>query len=312
MTELFYAGVGSRETPEQIQMLMQMEVARLAGLGYTVRTGGADGADNAFEVAAKASDRPCQVYLPWRGFNGRSGAVRGNFVAAEAMAAKVHPGWSFLSQGARKLHARNCFQILGEQLNRPVSFVLCWTKDGAQNESETNGKTGGTRTAIVLADRLGIPVINMANEGWQGRLLNVLDDVAQREYPLHVDVSLAGVPRATPSPKPVVSGSMLSPAEIVAERAENLKIALSCSAHLSFEDARFVTSYKHLVEGGFGRSADESRLIHLTVAQGNYLAVVGRKAKAILAQQRRDSVRYAAEAELGRTRAERFNMRQAA
>ena len=51
MTEVakYYTGIGSRETPDSILSLFNDIVFQLAGLGYTLRSGGADGADTAFE-----------------------------------------------------------------------------------------------------------------------------------------------------------------------------------------------------------------------------------------------------------------------
>lgn len=63
-----YAGVGSRETPHEILALMT-DVAKILGQhGWTLRSGGARGADTAFEDGAKGFKR--EIYLPWRGFNG--------------------------------------------------------------------------------------------------------------------------------------------------------------------------------------------------------------------------------------------------
>lgn len=59
-------------------------------------------------------------------------------------------------------------------LETPVAFVLCWTKDGAMTESDVTKNTGGTGTAIKLAARMGIPVINMYHDDWLQQLKTVL------------------------------------------------------------------------------------------------------------------------------------------
>lgn len=163
-----YAGVGSRSTPKDVCERMRRIAARLEALGWILRSGAADGADTAFEsgVSDRYAAHLAEVYLPWRGFSGRqpishTDPTSAQLESALKMAETLHPAWSRLGTGPRKLHARNCFQILGLDLDRPVKVVICWTADGAQTEKETNSKTGGTRTAIVLADRHGIPVINL-------------------------------------------------------------------------------------------------------------------------------------------------------
>lgn len=161
-----YAGVGSRQTPEPILQIMEKIGRRLAERGFLLRTGGAKGADQAFELGARATGGAVEVFLPWPGYNGyglEAGVYRGPLsTEAFQLAQEVHPAWANLSSGVRKLHARNMHQILGPSLDNPVRFVICWTLDGAETEAECSLDTGGTGTAIRLASRYGIPVINLS------------------------------------------------------------------------------------------------------------------------------------------------------
>ncbi|NVZ11741.1 hypothetical protein HW932_21060 [Allochromatium humboldtianum] len=129
--------------------------------GYTLRSGAANGADCAFEAG---SDR-CEIYLPWPGFNGHESERHHLSDEAMRLAEQLHPAWAQLSPAARKLMARNGYQILGADLRSPVDFVVCWTPDGSQTEAERSRLTGGTGQAIALADRWGIPVFNLARPG---------------------------------------------------------------------------------------------------------------------------------------------------
>ena len=69
-----YAGIGSRETPVPILVDMRSLAQDLAAGGWTLRTGGADGADIAFETGHRSGGGAdaLEVYLPWNGYNGRS------------------------------------------------------------------------------------------------------------------------------------------------------------------------------------------------------------------------------------------------
>lgn len=152
-----YCGIGSRETPKDMLDLMTAYDLVAAKQGLTLRSGGADGADTAFERGCDLGGGSKIIYIPWNGFNGRRkherGVTCGYTTAAEAMASRYHPNWSACSQGARGLHARNCYQVLGVTLADPVTHVVCWTKGGS-------GK-GGTGQAIRLAHDNGIPVFDM-------------------------------------------------------------------------------------------------------------------------------------------------------
>jgi len=149
-----YAGIGSRSTPEAIQTLMKDIAERLAIRGWTLRSGGADGADKAFENGCDIQNGKKEIFIPWNKFNGSSSSLFPPSDEALMIACKIHPAWKNLSGPAKLLHARNCHQILGQNLDDPVSVVICWTQDGKV--------VGGTATAIKIAEERNIPVLNLA------------------------------------------------------------------------------------------------------------------------------------------------------
>jgi hypothetical protein len=165
-----YAGIGSRRTPETILATMERLGTLLATQGYTVRSGAADGADMAFEKGAVAANGSTEIWLPWKGFNKHTDTGLYPEQIHYNLASTIHPAWDYLSQGPRALHARNTGQVLGKDLQTPVQFVLCYTPDGAESERKISKNTGGTGTAIRVADRFNIPVINMYNDNWLERL----------------------------------------------------------------------------------------------------------------------------------------------
>lgn len=168
-----YAGIGSRETPESVMKAMTKIASTLQDL-YTMRSGGADGADMAFEKGI--SNGNMEIYLPWRGFNGNKSPLYGNpKTEAMAIAAEFHKKWDSLSDAAKKLMTRNVHQILGKDLTDPVAFVLCWTRDGCEEHQHRTRNTGGTGQAISIASELGVNVINMKNMFWKDRLEQQLE-----------------------------------------------------------------------------------------------------------------------------------------
>jgi hypothetical protein len=147
-----YAGIGSRETPQEILVLMSEAAKALCIQGYTLRSGGAPGADAAFESGVYDHKKK-EIYLPWRSFNCNTSTRHRVTDEALLLAGKYHPAWDKLPHGARKLMGRNCYQVLGDDLNSPSDFVLCWTKNGKD--------VGGTAQAIRIAKDKGIPVFNL-------------------------------------------------------------------------------------------------------------------------------------------------------
>lgn len=193
----FYTGIGSRETPPEILEQMQAVAYRLAHQGFTLRSGRAKGADAAFQRGAydyaKALDEEgvkvvsekmkniARIYVPWEKF---------------CLENKLHPKWlrnvaiveknapdfyakaidtlktvmnqdhfNACSTGAKRLHVRNTFQILGDLLDKPSEVLLYWAPMNADGTPK-----GGTRTAVMLARLHKVPTINMAEPDWEKQL----------------------------------------------------------------------------------------------------------------------------------------------
>lgn len=168
----YYAGVGSCDTPIEICQMMTEIARNLRAKGFHLRSGGAPRADDAFAEGAGAGAR--SIYVPWLGFNGLPNT---DVILAPALpkwsdaliiAEEAHPAWEKCSQGARKLLARNVFQILGDDLFDPVEFVIGWTRN-----AKGRGGTGQTyRIANLLPEPP--PIYDLADprvyakfrEGW--------------------------------------------------------------------------------------------------------------------------------------------------
>lgn len=135
----FYAGIGSRETPVNILSDMHAIAIKLSERGWILRSGGARGADSAFERGASNN---CCIFTA-------------NDATQESIdyTAQFHPAWNKCSGYAKLLHARNAMIILGEHLDDPVKFVICWTPDGKDS--------GGTGQAIRIARHNKIPIYNL-------------------------------------------------------------------------------------------------------------------------------------------------------
>ena len=135
----YYAGIGSRETPKDVLRLCTTLATELSLLGYVLRSGGAKGADTAFEKGSNAHEI----------FTANSTIPQWAFDTVD----KYHPASNRLDSYSRKLHARNAMILLGEDGNTLVDFIVCWT---------ANGKiVGGTGQALRMTKDYNIPVYNL-------------------------------------------------------------------------------------------------------------------------------------------------------
>ncbi len=154
-----FAGIGSRETPQECLEILRDACEYLANKGYILRSGGADGADSWCEKGCDLANGEKEIYLPWKGFNYNNSNLYlenlKNYEQAKEIAAKYHPAWGRLRESVKLLMGRNCHQILGKSLDNPVKFVLCYCV-------VKNGEfMGGTGQACRHAKDLNIPIFNL-------------------------------------------------------------------------------------------------------------------------------------------------------
>jgi hypothetical protein len=191
--EKFYTGVGSRETPAEYLAIMTELATYLNKTGWTLRSGGSWGADEAFQ---KGVSNYSNIFLPRLNWRKEDGIV-GRFIddtelVREAMYIvskfDLHEDWDNLlnSRGdgglmTVKLHTRNVFQVLGDNLRNPSKFLVCYTNDGAIDLSEMTRGTGGTRTAMRLACHFNVPIFNLKRPEHKLRILNWIEEMKEKD-----------------------------------------------------------------------------------------------------------------------------------
>jgi hypothetical protein len=170
---IYYAGIGSRETPDEILTIFENIGSYLAQKSFILRSGGAEGADQAFERGCDKANGKKEIYLPWKNFEGSNSNLIVQQGKAYEIAEKLHPYWHNLKDGARKLQARNSHQVLGKDLNTPSSFIVCWTKNGKD--------VGGTAQAIRIARHYEIPIFNAGGykdiDEFRNELFNFIKEI---------------------------------------------------------------------------------------------------------------------------------------
>jgi hypothetical protein len=166
-----YAGIGSRRTPQDVCVLMAACGRVFGERGWTLRSGAADGADEAFETGAMMSPTRPEIYLPWRNFNGHDSAdLDKPSDEAYGIARKYHPRWQYLKPPVRSLLARDAHQVLGRNLDDPVTMIVCWTPDGTMDGEGPD--SGGTGMALRIArgEAPDVIVFNLAIPAHRARI----------------------------------------------------------------------------------------------------------------------------------------------
>ncbi len=186
-----WTGVGSQETPQDLQTLMFFLGFEFSDRGRVFRSGHARGADTFFEegvieyATKKQVQMPAQIFLPQPNFNRTQADGKVYFhipeenpIYQEAMdiAKRVHPAWNKCNDFARRAHTRNAFQVLGPNLDDPSDYLVCWSIPAL------NGKvSGGTNTAWCIAHEFGVKCYNLYHEAQVKKALDFLE-ITQQKY----------------------------------------------------------------------------------------------------------------------------------
>ena len=186
--------IGSRQLEQKQEYFKDVKLCynvcmRLAQLGVTFTSGlcelGMDGiAQKAYSKAVDlglASESQFEVYVA-DDYNIRKSKLPRKHLAitrnkdliseTERIASEVHPAWERCNEWARGMHSRNCHQILGYDLKSPVDAVICWTPQG--------NMVGGTRTALMIAMREGIPIFNLGCDNKEDVLQQIKSFLLER------------------------------------------------------------------------------------------------------------------------------------
>lgn len=159
---IHYAGIGSRKTPIKELQIMELLGEHLSNKAH-LRSGGALGADQAFALKAKNKTifyaKDCKEwcldtvikYLP------------------EGITKEKFQTWKPYIQ---QLLGRNMMQILGENGDSPVDFVICYC-----DLDYKSFKSGGTGYAVRCAIDHNIKVFNIKDKNQLKALLEYIRNI---------------------------------------------------------------------------------------------------------------------------------------
>lgn len=193
---IVYAGIGSRRTPPDVLDTMTEVARKLAERAWILRSGNAEGADEAFEKGAPIP--LLESYLPWAKTSVPHGIVHDSPEMAKLMqttyTTESGTPWSpSMKRSVTQLMTRNGNQIFGTDFSEPTDVVVCYTPYG--------DPVGGTRQAIKLAGLAGIPVLNLGVKQWEGASVDQIVDEAVRLATEHRELIQVPVQEDAPAPQ---------------------------------------------------------------------------------------------------------------
>lgn len=179
-TNMRIAMTGSLNAPEKVLSTLSEIAFRLTSSGCLITSGFAEGAEQA--AAAGAVPGRINLFLPWPKYNLHPGGpgvyipppegrrerlafeqmLRGTQVISKPIWKAAmdeillrYPSIADSFPGSRRLASRSYLQVLGEDLETPVDFLVCWAP------KDDNGVKGGGRYAYEIAMSRNIPCYNI-------------------------------------------------------------------------------------------------------------------------------------------------------
>lgn len=174
-----YTGIGARDTPDFILKDMERIGRALASQGFELRSGNAEGADQAFARGANGlAPALVTLYLPWYSFHQEAIHPENTVYThpapwtesiARKSSAELGRNWPS-SQGQQKLLSRNVHQIMGvNQGDGDSLFVICWTRGASM--------VGGTSYALQLAIKRNVKIHNLADRATREAVMNRVREI---------------------------------------------------------------------------------------------------------------------------------------
>lgn len=172
-----YAATGNQNPPPEVLSRIESVVRRLNQMGFTARTGGFEGVEEAVEKTSAKKE----VHLPWKGFNDKESKFTWTKERATSVARMFQPGFDALKKPVQTFLAKNARLILGDSVASPALFLIVWTEDGCNTIKRRNAQTGFAGHPIAIASALGIPIYNFQNPEDERRLNEYLDHLVLPE-----------------------------------------------------------------------------------------------------------------------------------
>lgn len=161
-----YAATGNKDCPPEILRKFEELAKMLETQGYTARIGGLEGIEETVEKTQVKQE----LILPFKEFNQKQSKFTWASERAFAIAKMFHPTFDSIKKGAQYFLAKNARLILGDKMNSPALFLICWTEDGAESAREKTSRTGFSGHPIAIASAIGIPIFNLGKPDAEQRL----------------------------------------------------------------------------------------------------------------------------------------------
>lgn len=165
----FYVGCGSRQAPEPILKLMTALAGVLSDRGVYLHTSEQPGPDTAFRRGSRGK---FWTFIPDNDSGESLCGITSDLTpggAAVTLARRLNP--SFVAMGLQDKRWEIAANSIALGLDGgQAKMLITWTPDGAIDSSTITPQTGHVARYLRLAERYGIPVINLARRAHRDKV----------------------------------------------------------------------------------------------------------------------------------------------
>ena len=155
-----YAGIGSRETPAEVQGIMRALAAKMEQDNWLLRSGGARGADAAFE-AGVSNPAHRAIFLPGQSFNGRRAGPGGYYDAQQL------PGWTEALGTVTRYHPSRGYQLAATEMAQSGGLPLATVEEKRRRFGPKTDRSGRPLTLEEEASGVALGVSLQARNAMQ-------------------------------------------------------------------------------------------------------------------------------------------------
>lgn len=167
--------LSTHDISEDIHNMATTLSSKLIELGYVFRYSGDTRSKTESAIFTIAKNKS-EVYLPWKKFNlNVKPTVARPKDYAYKHAAIYHKKINDMSPTVKNFLARSIHIMLGEDLLTPLTFLICYSEDGAELSKDIDYKNNVTTGFFIkVCEDLDIPVFNLKNVDAKKRLVEYL------------------------------------------------------------------------------------------------------------------------------------------
>lgn len=165
--------MGNYNANEAIMPLIQEVMGVLRRNGYITRVSCSKGFE---EMAYNAAGRDGEVYLPFKGFEGKTeGFSTFSDAVSKEFAKRFLPEWNTIKESHQTFYSKNARLVLGKGCKSPAQVVIIWSDDGVEGPANRTQKSGHAGHVAAIAHAMKIPVFNLNNPGAVQRLTQFIE-----------------------------------------------------------------------------------------------------------------------------------------